>query len=233
MNRSTPVDVRLATAIARHFPNATLTDREIDLGVGELRLGCRLGAVRPFAGTMETAELLLELRGSARSPIAMTTTGYADSVEHAIDDAADAWVGCFAPVLRAALAGVPDAAVAQLELSRLGTSFRAYVAAFDRVLSFGSNAETTATARLRLAPGSLIERVLRHPRLPALPVDRFCVLGAFVGEMGSRRIVEITLDGVECAGFDELVARAPLVGFQQMMLLRELAIVVPAGPAGA
>ena len=167
MTRSTPVDVRLATAIARHFPDATLTDHEIELGVAELRLGCRLGAVRPFAGTMETAELLLELRGSSRSPIAMTTTGYGDSVEHAIDDAVGAWAGCFAPVLRAALAGVPDAAVAQIELARPGTSFRAYVAAFDRVLSFGSNAETPAAARLRLAPGWLIERVLRHSRLPA------------------------------------------------------------------
>src|SRR5690606_31239878 len=133
----TRADTLLVTTIARHFPAATVIGTNLELGVAGLELGCRVGNLRSLGGTQETAQLVLELRGGRfPAPIPMTMTGYADTSDHAIVDGADAWAAAFGPVLRAALAGAEEPAVARLAFDNHGRGFRSYVDAFDRVLPF-------------------------------------------------------------------------------------------------
>lgn len=221
-------DVLLVSTIARHFPDARVEDAVVDVGFGGLKIGCRLGAAYAFAG-IESVQMLFTLEGAGlRGPIEMMMSGYGESRERAVVEGACQWACSFGPVLRAALSDEVHRDVTSFEIADGDRELRGYVDKMDHVLHFAaSGCEDTITARARLgASPYLASRVLEREDL-VLPADRVSVLYIFVGELPDRRIIEVKLDGVAQAGFEDLLAEVPAAPAPQMVALRELCVIVP------
>jgi hypothetical protein len=221
------IDEVLVSTMARHFPEATIEDQTLNLASDGFQITCRTGAVRPAFG-VQSAQLLFAVEGGGlRGPIEVSMTHYGPTAETAVIEGACAWADSFGPVLRAGLADAATEAATFMVVQR-GRRFRVYVDAFDKVLHFApSGCEDTATARARFGLGPwLAFHVLGSGDLE-LAMDRPQLLSVFVGELAGKRIVEVKLDGVAYAGFDDLVTPAPPAPAKQMAALRELAVIVP------
>lgn len=223
---TTDPETLLVTTIARHFPEARIANHVVDLGF--VQLGCRLGKVGPF-GSIQSAQLLFDVSGGELAgEVQLSMNGYGPTLPEAIVGGACGWACSFGPVLRAALSDDVVDRVASFVLLHRGTPFRVYVDAFDHVLQFApAGCEDTATARERFAASPWFAFHVLGTGAVALSAERPQLLSIFIGELPDRRIVEVKLDGVVQPGFDSLATRAPPAPADQMVALRELAIVVP------
>lgn len=223
---TTDPETLLVTTVARHFAEAQVSNHVVDLGFAQL--GCKLGVVSPF-GRMQSAQLLFDISGGGLAGVTQVSmTGYGRTLEEAVATGACGWTCSFGPVLRAALSddvvdGVPGFTVMQR-----GSPFRVYVDCFDHVLHFapvGCEATEDARARFSAAPWFAFHVLGRGT--VELSADRPQLLTVFTGELPDRRIVEVKLDGVVQSGFDDLISGAPPPPANQMVALREVAIIVP------
>ena len=232
---TTAHDSLLLETIARHFPEAQIRDGEIELGFGGLRMACRVHAVREV-GAYRTAHLFFHLWGGriGTAPVFASASGYGESPEVAIVGGACNWACVFGPVLRSGLAAEENPKVQRFEVTVEGQSFLVFVDGLDRAMSLvgGDATPRLAAARARFASESWLARVvLQSGLLPLLATERPTVLSVFVSDAPGRRVVEVKVDGVDWPGVDEAFANVSPEPDGAITLLRELAIVVPAGPA--
>ncbi len=230
-------DALFRETVARHFPAAQIRDDEIELGFASLRLRCRVNAVKQI-GSTTSASLFFLLRGGklGESPVFASISGYGDTAEIAIISGACNWACAFGPMFRAALAGEEQPEVAQFDVMLDGQPFRVFVDGLDRAASFeGRDAmDRIAPARARFAPRSWLTRaVIESGRLPLLNGHRPTVLSVFVSDMPNHRVVEVKVDGVDWPGMEPVFASAAEEPPGAMVLLRELAVLVPTSPAPA
>ncbi len=216
----------LLTTVARHFADAEISKHVVDVGFA--RIGCALGAVSPF-GRMHSAQLLFDISGGGLAGVTQVSmTGYGATLAEAVVSGACGWTCSFGPVLRAALSddvvdGVPSFVVLQR-----GEPFRVYVDCFDHVLHFAPvGCEATETARERFSAAPWFAFHVLGRGTIELAAERPQLLSVFVGELPDRRIVEVKLDGTPQSGFENLIVDAPPPPADQMVALREVAIVVP------
>lgn len=219
-------DAMLVATIARHFPEVRVTNNVVDIGF--VRLGCRVGTVRPFSG-MQSAQLLFEIAGGelgTTTQISMTSFG--PTLREAIIKGACGWACSFGPVLRAALSDEVVDSVASFMVMQRGTPFRVYVDAFDHLLHCApTGCEDVAIARARFAASPWFAFHALGTGAIELSPDRPQLLSIFVGETPAQRIVEVKLDGVLQGGLEAHIAAAPPAPASQMVALREVAVIVP------
>jgi hypothetical protein len=225
-------DALAAGTIARHFPEARLSDAKVDLGFGGLHIECRVAQVREL-GAYRSASLFFRLSGGALgpAPIFASMSGYAETVEAAIVTGGCNWACSFGPLLRAGLAQEEQPDVDRFELTIDGQRCRVFVDGIDRVLATAGEPDVAArTAAARASLGAapwLTRRVLESGRLPLLPAARPTVLSVFIASGPRGRTVEVKVNGCDWPGMDEVFAGAPAEPEGATTLLRELAIVVP------
>lgn len=222
-------DALLVLTIARHFEGATVEDQTVLLDPHGVRIGCKIGTVKPAFGA-QSVQLLFTIDGNGlRGPVEVTTTHYGTTAREAVIAGACAWACSFGPLLLAGLCGEEtDEPVGRFVLAQRGRSMRVYVSDLDKVLHFAANGcEDTDAARSRfgLAP-SMAFHVLGSGALE-LATDRPQLLSVFVGELKEKRILEVKLDGVAFDGFDALLAKVPPAPAPELVALRELAVIVP------
>ena len=231
----TELDELLVQIMANHFPEARTDGQEIELGVGDLRLACRVNAVGRV-GSYSAAHLFFYLSGGALGdePVFASVSGYEETPERAVIVGACNWACSFGPVFRAALAGEDRPEVARCAAELHGQRVEIFVDGLDRVMSFDDEPVELArigAARARLGAAPWLTGVLAASgRLPLLPADRPSLLSVFLGERPDGRIVEVKVHGV-----DWPAAQPAFAGSHEppgaVSLLRELAVVVPVGPA--
>jgi hypothetical protein len=230
-------DALLVETIARHFPEAQVRDGELELGFGGLRMACRVHAIRAL-GAHKTAHLFFHLSGGriGAVPVFASASGYGESPEVAIIAGGCNWACVFGPVLRAGLAAEEHPEVRPFDVVVGGQSFHVFVDGLHRALSLvgGDATPRVAAAHARFAPDSWMARVvLESGVLPLLAADRPTVLSVFVSDAAAQRVVEVKLDGTDWPGAEAAFARVAREPEGAIMLLRELAIVVPTGPTPA
>ena len=224
-------DALLRDTVARHFPAAQIQDEEIELGFASITIRCWVHTVREI-GPVTSASLFFQLRGGklGESPIFASISGYGDSPEVAIVSGACNWACAFGPVLRAALAGEDHPEVDQLDVKLDDQKFHLYIDGLDRAASLdgGDAMDRIAPARARFAPRTwMAHSVVESGRLPLLNADRPTVLSVFVSDMPNHRVVEVKVDGCDWPGMDPVFANAAQEPAGAMVLLRELAVLVP------
>lgn len=230
-------DAMFRETIARHFSDARIVDDEIALGFGALRMQCWVHEVGHHGSSVH-ATLFMQLRGGhlGETPVFASASGYGDTAEAAIVIGACNWACAFGPVLQAALGGTASADVASFDAVADGQAFRVFVDALDRAASLDASdaLPRIAPARARFArDGWLARAVLDAGRLPVLHPERATLLSLFVSDLENHRLVEVKVDGVDWPGMDAVFAGAPPEPPGAMVLLRELAVAVPMGPASA
>ncbi|MDB4981849.1 MAG: hypothetical protein JWM82_2601, partial [Myxococcales bacterium] len=144
------------------------------------------------------------------------------------------WACAFGPVLRAGLAAEEQPEVHHFDVVVDGQSFRVFVDGLDRAMSLVGDDATPrmAAARARFAPNSWMARVvLESGLLPLLAADRPTVLSVFVSDAQGKRVVEVKIDGADWPGAEAAFASVAAEPQGAITLLRELAVVVPTGPA--
>jgi hypothetical protein len=230
-------DELLRETVARHFPEARVEAQAIELGFGELEMSCWVESLRDV-GPYKSASLFFLLRGGNLGDAAVfaSVSGYAETPEAAIVTGACNWTCAFGPVLRAGLGGanVPD--VDHFDVSVDGQAFRVFVDSLDRAMLFkpGDSTERIAAARARFCPGSwLVREVLASGRLPLLHADRPSIVSVFVSDGVTSRTVEVKVNGWDWPGIAPLFASVAPEPEGGVALLRELAVIVPIGPAPA
>jgi hypothetical protein len=228
-------DSLLLETIARHFPKAEVRGDEIALGFSDLRIACRVHAIREV-GAYKTAHLFFQLSGGqiGASPIFASVSGYGESPEVAIVGGACNWACAFGPVLRAGLAAEEQPGLHPFDVVVHGQSFRVFVDGLDRAMSFTGDDATPrlAAARARFALNSWMARVvLESGLLPLLAADRPTVLSVFVSDAPTKRVVEVKIDGADWPGVEAAFASVVPEPDGAITMLRELAVVVPTGPA--
>jgi len=100
----------LTSTVARHFPNARVEDDQVELGFGDVRIGCQIGKTAG-GGELHSAALYFHLQSDklSRSTVFASISGYGASAEAAIIEGACHWCCSFGPVLQASLGSDPPA----------------------------------------------------------------------------------------------------------------------------
>ena len=216
----------LVATIARHFPEAEVTDNVVDLGF--VKLTCRLGSVGTFS-TLQRVQLLFDIGGDELEVTTQVSmTGYAPTLAEAIVAGACGWACSFGPVIRAALSDDIVEGVASFVVVQRGVPYRLFVDAFDHVLHFApTDCEDPSAARQRFAASPWFAFHALGTGEIQLASDRPQILSVYVGELPDQRITEVKLDGVVQAGLEGRIEAAPPAPARQLVSLRELAIIVP------
>ena len=225
----------LAKTIARHFDGARVDGATVEVGFGDLSIACEVDSVRSL-GELQSATLFLRLQGGrlGEAPVFASISGYQATAEAAVIEGACLWACSFGPVLRAALADTREAEVTELDAVLDGTPVRVFVDKLDRVMMVSGGAPTAAhddDARDRFGASPwLCQRVIESGTLPALPADRATVLSVFVADGPGLRTVEVKVNGEDWR--TTMFDRAAPAPEGAIVLLRELAVVVPARLTG-
>lgn len=244
---------QLAEVIARHFAGATIAGQVVALGFADLRIHCRVHAVQQH-GSVSSASLFFSLSGGplGEAPIFASISGYQQSAEAAIIEGGCQWACTAGPLLRAAFADrqsqvLPESQDPQ-ESERVevrdvvvhGQPMRLYIEGIDRAMALGPGEPDPAlvnplqAARARFGQGRwLAERVINAERLPLLPEDRATVLSVFCSDMAAVRTIEVKVNGHDWPAANATFADVADGPAGVMVLLRELALLVPQGPAPA
>ena len=192
-----PLDSVFSETIARHFPEARISDGVIDLGFGGLQMKCEVPTTQAF-GQGRAASLYMRLWGGAvgEHPVFLSVSGYGDDDHDAVVVGGCNWACTFGPVLRAGLAAesLPDLAVIRSQIE--GRPVEVFVDGLDRLMSTdeppGELGEATRRARAGLGGDPwLTGRLLASSWLPLLDPERPTVLSVFVFDLPERRIVEV------------------------------------------
>jgi hypothetical protein len=229
-------DALLQETIARHFPAAEIRDDHIALGVGELEIACWVNDVRETRG-LTSASLFFSLRGGelGDAPVFASISGYGPTAEAAIATGACNWACAFGPVLRAGLTDEAVPEVSTFSITIDGQDFDVFVDALDRAMSLDASEvpiERMAAARARFAPDHWLTRVaIESGGLPMLAPDRPTVLSVFVSDAPGHRVVEVKVDGCDWPHMSAAFADVDHERGEVILLMRELAILVPASRA--
>lgn len=219
-------DALMRDCVAGHFPAGRVRGDDIELGFGELHLRCWVAELQLSAPQLKAASLRFEISGGPLgAPVLATITGYGPTVEEAVVTGACNWTCMFGPVLRAGLAGEPR------RVRHFDTrGFRVFIERFDRTGSIGDPAirPHLAGARARFAPRRWLAReILDAGRLPPLDASRPTVLSVFLGDVPDCRIVEVKVNGEDQPDMADLFAGVAPDRASTMIMLRELAVLVP------
>jgi hypothetical protein len=226
-------DVLLAETVARHFEGGGVSGRVARIGLGGVQVECSVNDVMDLGG-QQAASLFLRLSGGALgpAPIFASVTGYEKDPVAAIVAGACNWSCTFGPVLTAALAGGTHPEIEELETTLDGRRFRVLFSGLDRAMNGDDDpvalirgARTRAGGRPWLTPA-----VLDAGRLPLLTAPGPSLLSVFVFEGPPGRTVEVKLNGANWG--PSCVQGEPVPGAPSgaMVLLRELAVLVPLDP---
>lgn len=225
----------LAQVLANHFPGASTDGAVVTLALAGLSARCQ-AIPDAGGGPMRSVTLLFWFTGGPwpDREVFASASGYGPTVQEAVTTGACNWACTAAPVLRAAFGGTPleGEQVHPIDAVVDGVPARLLVEAIDRTFTRpGVEVPTDfiASIRTKLAgpAGVLAPRLVDADVLPILPA-RPTFLSVFVGENPDQRILEIKIDGADWP----LGAHAytgPLTEVQGMALLREVAMLVPAG----
>jgi hypothetical protein len=226
-------DAMLRETIARHFPEATVgADGVIALGFGGLEIACQVNAVRQTA-SVHSAHLYFSIGGGrlGAPPRFASVSGYGTSPEEAIVGGACNWACAFGPVLRAGLADEEQPEAETFEVSVAGQRFRVFVNHLDRALLIGdADGQAIKSARARVGGKWLTQIALESGRMPILAAERPTLASVFLSD-GGKRIVEVKVDGVDWPGMEEAFGGSAENETGAIVMLRELAVVVPLGEA--
>jgi|GEM_PF-301980 len=227
----------LAETIANHFPQAVIDGDTVALGVAGLHIACKVEGFNDMDAFC-SAHLFFNVWGGALGPepVFTSVSGYSEQREAAIISGACNWACSFGPVLRAALAQeeLPD--VDRFEVTLDGRPWRVFLDGLDRALMFGG-AQGTAMerwqdARKRLgATPWLAKPVLDSGTLPLLGGDTPVLLGVFVSDSLESRTVEVKVHGQDWPQSQDVFKDVPAEPDGAITMLRELAVLVPQGPA--
>lgn len=231
------LDELFKETFARHFPEARVVGREVELGFGELVVSCSVNDVKPF-GTERVASLFFRLRGGllGPAPIFASISGYGSTDEQAVVSGACLWACSFGPVLRAGLGGPVAPDLEALRVTLDGQQFRLFLDGLDRALSTSGtpSLDLPKAARARLGGSPwLTPRIIKGGGVPALAVDRPTLLSTFVFDAPDHRVVEVKVDGVDWPAAGEVLAPAARAEEPGAVFLREFAVLVPDGDARA
>lgn len=229
-------DAILCETVARHFSNAVITEDVVALGFGDLQMKCCVNQITPM-GSSVAASLFFWLSGGKLGDTAvfMSCTGYAEGPEQAIVTGGCIWTCSMGPVLRAGFADEVDAAsdMETYEVIVDTQRFRAYQNGFDRAMMFShdDSMATIKAARERFSSGTtLTPQVLNAGLLPVLHGVRPTVISVFVSEGMQKRVVEVKVDGYDWQGMARVFAGVPNTTENAMVMMRELAVIVPLDP---
>jgi hypothetical protein len=226
----------LAQILANHFPGATVEGDVVSLELAGLRVRCQAVPDVPN-GPLRSVSLLFWFTGGIWQDreVFASASGYGPTVHEAVTSGARHWASTAAPVLRAALGGAPldGEGVRTFDGALDSVPVRLLVEAIDR--SFTRPGEVApedfvAGIREKLSDGAgfLAPRLLAADVLPILP-GRPTLLSVFAGENPDQRILEVKIDGADWPMGAQAFS-GPLTEVHAMALLREVAMIVPAGP---
>lgn len=227
----------MAEVLAGHFPSATVTGPDVELGFAELRVHCQVNSVRELPG-MVVAHLWFWLSGGKLSsyPLFASVSGYGDAAREAVITGCCNWACTFGPVLQAALADAPLAADTEVcEVQIHGQPGRLFISGLDRCLSVSGDSPDPAETQLvrqRFANGRwLLEQVLAASALPLLPGQRPSLLSLFVADQPTGRTIEVKVNGCDWPPGARAFADVPPGEARSIVFLRELAVWVPQAAA--
>jgi hypothetical protein len=226
-----PLQLLLET-VARHFPAARIDGTVVRTGIADVDVACEVHQVDPV-GPFFAAHLFFRVHGPRLAPTGVfsSITGYESSAEAAIVTGGCHWACTFAPLFHAAHTGQVGGEAEAMDVDVAGTRRHVVVDGIDRVFWLSdpgdSGAHTAATRRRLGGTPWLMPRVLASRTLPALPSDRVTVVGVFVSDIKGNRTLEVKVDGVDHEPSTHLLDDAPPEPPGAMVLLRELAIVLP------
>jgi hypothetical protein len=227
-------DVLLAETVARHFEGAQVHGRVARIGFGGVQIECSVNDVMDL-GAQQAASLFLRLSGGplGPAPIFASVTGYEENPVAAIVAGACNWACTFGPALTAALTGTGRPEVEELETTLDGRRFRVLFNGLDRAMIGDDDPAALIRGARTRAGGTpwLTPVVLEAGRLPLLTASGPSLLSVFVFEGPPGRTVEVKLNGANWG--PSCVQAEPVRGGPPgaMILLRELAVLVPLGPA--
>lgn len=221
----------MAETLARHFADATVEDAVVRLGFGNVEIECRVHDPN-WSGAHWSASLFMYISGGrfGPQPIFASISGYHDGgVEQAVIEGTCMWACSFGPVLVSALTGAEDPEVEHEEVEAGGRRHRLVYGRFDRAMTTsaadGERLVTEVRARLGGQP-YLTPAVLDAVPTELLADREVSLLSVFVLEGYGNRTVEIKVNGADTEVAWPKDAPAAL-GSEDLVLLRELAVVVP------
>ncbi len=223
---------QLAEAVAAGLSGARAAGAVVDLGYGGASVECAVRGFRPGPGHV-AAQCAYVLRADAlgADPVFTSASGYGDDEAAAVIGGGRTWAQAFGPVLQAALGGAPVSAGAEvLSVKVDGQARRLVVNGLTRGFGDPPRATIAASFARFAGKGWLSEKLLASGALPLLHPTRPTVLSVFVID-GPTRVVEVKLDGADWPGAAAAFARVPAPPHRAVIMHRELAILLPAGPA--
>jgi hypothetical protein len=230
-------DAMLTETIARHFDRAKVSGDTVDVGVAELFVRCRVSEVRA-SGAHRTASLFFHLWGGGlgEHPLFASMTGYGTSVEEAVIGGGCLWACTFGPVLTSALADAHSEQPTTFDAVLHGRPVRVVVDGLDRAVSYDGSDDSlegrTQSARERFGAAPwLVPKVIDSGTLPVLPADRATLLSVFTCDSKDMRVLEVKVNGQDWPPSQRLLDDVPPSSEPGVALLRELAVIVPKGPA--
>lgn len=230
-------DAALAATVAGHFAGGTVDRAVARIGLGDVSIACevRPGSEGPAGWSVP---LYLRLWGGLLGPrpVFASINGYGATLEEAVTEGGALWAGAFGGVLRAGLAGLPDAdPELRVFVSRLqGTPVRVAHAPVGRVQSAGplTDAEQAAAidvARTALTGGrSLTAAVLDWRGLPLVDLTHSALLSVLVVDTPESRTFEVKVAGDDVPAEGAFASAAPR-STDRVTVLRELAVVTRIG----
>ncbi|MCO4745171.1 MAG: hypothetical protein KC912_10305, partial [Proteobacteria bacterium] len=223
--------------IASHFDGSTIDGDVVHTGVEGLTIQGYVNRVDD-RGSYTSVSLFFQVWGGrlGATPVFASMSGYAggtdDDARAAVITGSCNWCCTFGPMFRAALSGQEAGDIEEADVTVHGQRFRLLVDGLDRVLSFGEGDHSPDRTRERLGGDPHFARALASSAgcLPVLPHDEVSVLSVFVGDSEANRTLEVKVHGRDWpsahAFFDGCEPEPP----GAVVLLRELAVLVPVGP---
>jgi hypothetical protein len=231
----TDVDVALAEAVAAHCEGATVDGAVARVGLGDVSISCEAAAGTETASGW-AVPLFFRLWGGllGPAPVAASISGYATTRAEAVAEGGSLWAGSYAPVLRAGLAGLPDAdpELRVLAARLQGTPVRVAYAPLGRVMSARAlsdreQADALAATRTALTGGrSLTAALLDWRGLPLVDLRHSALVSTLVLDGPQGRTVEVKVHGEDIATEGLFPDTDPPA---DVCMLRELAVVTRIG----
>ena len=231
-----PFDVLAAQTIARHFDDGTADGRTARLGFNDVTIDVWVQQPNAFGANHVAVPMFLNVSGGrlGKVPSFASLSGYGDTPEEAIIAGMCEWSCTFGPVLRRGLTDeLVDASEAREFTTELdGTRFRTTVDSYGRVIgSSAGGAEDLERVQQSLAGDEpLTKTVVESGLLPVLPTTSSTLLSVFVMESTTSRTVEVKVNGADWWATAAAFPQPSAVADGRIVMIRELAVVVPQSP---